>query len=102
MIYWMLLALAVENAADMLTGLDLFEPGRVWFENSVPRFSKLARCKYCQTFWLFGLCVLLLPPFWLVAWFAGHRIIQLISEFYDRYLNRAPITICDVSKMTRD
>ena len=83
--------IAIENIADILTGVDLLETWRQRFETLLPKLGRLARCKYCQMFWLslifFCLCT---PPACVLLALAAHRISTLLSEFCDRYLNRAP------------
>jgi len=92
MLYLIICVLAIENMADMLSSLDLLEPARVWFETKFPKLWRLARCKYCQAFWLTGIVLLLPIPIFMLTWFAIHRAAIGISEFFDRFLN-APITI---------
>lgn len=87
-----LLVLAVENAADILTGVDLLSGFRNWFTALFPRFGKIAICKYCQTFWLTPLFFFVLPK-WVWIWFAVHRLAILLAEFAERYLGRSPISI---------
>lgn len=86
-----LMALAIENMADILTTNDLLEPYREFFANW-PVIGKLSTCKYCQMFWLSVLCFgFWMPPSWVFFILAVHRTSFLISEFYDRYVNRAPL-----------
>ena len=94
MFEFILLALAIENLSDILVNVDIawMEKTRAWFEK-VPYIGKLARCRYCQMLWLAVLFCLVVPPVWMVMALALHRVGQLISEFYERYLNRAPLNI---------
>jgi protein tyrosine phosphatase (PTP) superfamily phosphohydrolase (DUF442 family) len=62
--------------------------------------AKLAECRYCQMFWmLLGLSVVINiygMPKWLgviVFLLAAHRIAQFFWEFFDRYMNRAPMEV---------
>jgi len=115
----MIIVLAIENIADILTNHDLFISIREWFERIFKKigekmdfilrrvpflkrllqragriFNKLTTCKYCQMFWLSLIFFCLwMPPSNLMLAFAAHRIATLVSEFYDRYLNRAPISV---------
>lgn len=97
MMHMILLVLAIENLADMLTNLEYLEWARKLMDK-IPFFGKIARCKYCQSFWLVGLtlCPAIAIPQWAVMWLGLHRIVTLAAEFFDRYLNRAPITIMNV------
>lgn len=88
-----LIALAVENLADILVNIDLLENTRARFEVTFPKFKKLARCKYCQMFWLSAIYFSLGVPILVVNCFAVHRIAQFFNEFFRRYLNDAPINI---------
>lgn len=102
MLSMILLVLAVDNVSDMLTNLDLLE----WARNildKVPFFGKIGRCKYCQSFWLLGIamCPWIAVPSWAIFWLAMHRIVQFVGEFYDRYLNRAPLTIMSITDVSK-
>lgn len=87
---FVLLTIAVENLADIFVTVGFLEPYREWFENAVPSLAKVARCHYCQTFWLSGLaCVLLMPicaPMVPVFWLAMHKCCQVVSAFSNWYL----------------
>lgn len=100
MMSFILLILAIENLADMLTGLEHLEWARKLLDK-VPFFGNIGRCKYCQSFWLIGLTLCVAVPQWLVMWFGIHRIVTLVSEFFDRYLNRAPLTIMNVGDISK-
>jgi hypothetical protein len=98
--FWLLVfhGLAINNLAAILAQVDLLERPRSWLKAKFPRFGKIGTCVYCLSFWFAGLDVLLGPPTWIIAWLALHRAVQLINEFCERYLNRAPFTIFDLSK----
>jgi len=101
LIFWLILIiLAVENFTDMLTTLDLFEHPRAWFEKKFGAFGKLARCFFCQSFWLNGILTGLLffnlmpiVVYWIILWFATHKVIQYVNEFSQRYFGRAPLSV---------
>lgn len=94
MFQFMLAVLAIENTADILSGVDLLQGARQWFSSEFPKIGKLATCKYCQMLWLslMFFCVWM-PPACLLTALAAHRLATLASEFYDRYLNRAPLSV---------
>jgi len=93
-----LVALAIENATDILTTVDLLEKQRKWFRNRFPRIGKLATCSYCQTFWLSGIAGFFLPMTllsclfdctmvgfllkWAVLWLAIARTANLFGIAY--------------------
>lgn len=101
------IALAIDNATDILTTVDLLEPLRTRFDAAYPRFSKIGRCKFCMSFWLSGLAGLAFPFLgmsfvlgWIITWFSLHRATQalddvyrLMFEFKNRYINYAPINV---------
>jgi hypothetical protein len=97
----LLFVLAIENLTDMMVNLEFLEKHRLWFESSFPTIGKLARCKYCQSFWLSAAAAWMLPTeCFLATWLAVHLLVQLARvvheaslEFSDRYLNRAPIRV---------
>lgn len=91
MLTFILTVLAIDNLADILTNVDLLEWLRLWIEKNFPKAGKIARCKYCQMFWLALACALFAPPAWLIYCLALHRVAQFSSELYDRYINRAPM-----------
>jgi hypothetical protein len=96
--YFFLLVLAVENLADMLTTLDIFDVPRKKFQACcvklrIPKAAKLAECKFCLSFWLCLAASFFAPPLWLVASLAAHRACQFLSEFAERYFNRWPTTV---------
>ncbi len=107
-----LVALAIENLTDILVTVDFLEGWRAKFEAMFPRIGRLARCKYCQSFWLSGVAALLLPPIevaggLVVLWFAIHLLAHFARvaheashEFLERYLNRAPtrVEVIDLHK----
>lgn len=92
MMLWIfvLLTVAVENLADIFVTASFLEPYRELFEKWFPSFAKLARCHYCQTFWLSGVacmffmpaCPMMLPIFWL----AMHKCCQFISALSNWFL----------------
>lgn len=90
MFEFFLLVLAIENMADICTYSDILEPVRIWIETTFPKIGKLVRCKYCKMFWFALLFSLVAAPSWLISCFALHRVAFLVSEFYERYINRAP------------
>ena len=51
----------VEQAADILSTVDLLDGFRAWFEKKFPGAAKLATCKYCQCFWLSAVAGFFLP-----------------------------------------
>lgn len=91
MFEFILIIIAIENIADILTSVDLLDGARTWYKKAFPKLERLATCKYCQMFWL---CLLFFcvwtPPTSLIMALAGHRLATLFSEFCERYLNRAP------------
>ena len=94
MIEYLLLILAIENLSDILVKVDLLQGCRDWFKKNFPKIGKLAECKYCQMFWmsLFCFCVAM-PPSCLILALSAHRLATLVSEFYDRYMNQAPLNV---------
>lgn len=98
MFEFLMLALAAENIAEILTNTDPLELGylpqaRAWCETNLGKFGKLATCKYCQMFWLCLLFTTAVMPAWFIACFALHRVCQFFSEFYERWMNRAPTSV---------
>jgi len=93
---WFLLSvLAIDNLTNILTTVDLLEWPRIKFQLMFPRLGKLATCHYCQAFWLSGPAAYFLlygPAEFkiIVLWLALHRLVQLSTEFHERYLGRAP------------
>lgn len=91
MIEFVLVIIAVENIADILTTVELLERPRAWYKKTFPKVERLATCKKCQMLWLSLLFFCFwMPPLSLVTALAAHRLGTLFSEFCDRYLNRAP------------
>jgi hypothetical protein len=98
---WLFLTvLAVENLSHILTTVDLLEPIRCWLQARLGKLGKLATCGYCQSFWLSIAAAYFLIndplPFavkWIVVALAAHRAANFISEFMERYMNRAPLNI---------
>ena len=98
---WLVLTiLAVENLSHILTTVDLLEPVRCWLQARLGKLGKLAVCGYCQSFWLSILAAYFLIngplPFameWIVVALAAHRAANFVSEFGERYMNRAPLSI---------
>jgi len=86
-----LLVIAIENLADIFTNVEWLESARVWFETNAGPFWKLARCKYCQMFWLSLICATVAVPAWIIMTLAIHRLAFIFSEFSDRYINGAPL-----------
>ena len=96
---------AINNITNILTTVDLLESSRIKFQTKFPKIGKLAVCCYCQSFWLSmivsGLMTVLAWPCpsipfyigWVLTWFCMHRIIELVDQFYQRYLNQAPVTV---------
>ena len=104
-LFYLLGILAVEDAARILTTVDLLERPRNWFQSKFPKIGKLATCRLCQSFWMslaFGLAypvgpfllvfpeALALPAKVLLIWLSSHGLATLWAEGVDRYLNRAP------------
>ena len=106
---WFLLSvLAVDNLSHILTSVDLFERFRKWVQDNF-KFGKLAVCAYCQSFWLsipvaFWLISGDLPLIakWVIVALAMHRLANFVSEFGERYLNRAPINVFAIIKKDED
>ena len=93
MLNLILLVLAIENLANILSTVDLLEPARTCFETKFPKMGKLARCAYCQAFWIALLACTLGLPNWFVMTLAIHRLCVFLTEFSERYLGRAPLSI---------
>jgi hypothetical protein len=112
MLTLILTVLAVENLAEIfVTKIDLQKcidwlllpswPNlanfcnemRSGFWDAFPLLNKLAGCKFCEMFWLTGLFLLLPMPLLVTTWLAIHRLAQFLSEFLERYLNRAPLSV---------
>jgi hypothetical protein len=99
------LAIVIEHVTDMFSNLDPFEDFRTRLEHYLLPFglSKIVRCKFCQSFWLSGLFVLLLPGIGvlygdfflclidtLFTWLILHKTVILWAEVNDRFLGRIP------------
>lgn len=112
----LLTALAIENLTDMLVTVDLLESWRLRFEAAFPTIGKIAKCKYCQSFWLSGLAAFALPALdmtggFFIVWFSLHLMVHVARvvheashEFLERYLNRAPlrVEVLDLHKNLED
>lgn len=99
--FWLIVlhALAISDIVAILVQINLLDSPRNWLKANYPRsLGKLSECQFCQSFWLAGLDVFFGCPTWIVVWFALHRVILLTNEFCDRYLNRAPLTIFNLSQ----
>lgn len=87
-------AVAVESFSDFLVTVPQLEPARKWFETDFNIIGNLARCKYCQTFWLSILVALVFPQVpdlnpivsFLVVVFSVHRVAQSIDGLFERHL----------------
>lgn len=118
MLTLILTVLAVENLAEiLLTKVSLkeclawfgksypktaafFEELRAGFWDAFPTLKKMSECKYCLSWWiaLFVSYWIVCPPMplmiqWPITALAIHRLITLLAEFFDRYLNRAPLSV---------
>lgn len=101
LILWMgLSSLAIDDLTNILTTVDLLEKPRLWFQLFFPRLRKIAVCAYCQSWWLCIPTSVVLVTFpGLVAVqiaivaFAMHRMTQASSEFFERYMGRAPLNV---------
>jgi hypothetical protein len=100
---FILLAVGIEHLTDILTNVDLLEVKRQEFEILFPSLSKLARCRFCQSFWLCGAIVSILPSGILgltgdfsnyadvaLTWLVLHKTVVVLIETTDRFLSRAP------------
>jgi len=93
-------SLAIDNVTSILTSVDLLERPRLWFASKLPRLANLASCAFCQSWWLCfptGISVVYFPDARVVQAFIVamviHRVSQFLYEFFDRYLNRAPMNL---------
>lgn len=103
LIWFLLTILAINQLSRILTSVDLLEDARFWFGATFPKFQKLSICVFCQTFWFSGIASYFLVDLikvsspWLfnyaVVWLAVHWICEIVNEFKERYLNRAPLTV---------
>jgi hypothetical protein len=100
---FLILVVAIEHLTDILVNVDLLEVLRSEFESGFPTFAKLARCRFCQAFWLSGLACLVSPGLLglsgdvflrgvdvLLSWLVMHKAVVLLTEVNDRFLGRAP------------
>lgn len=94
---------AVEHLTDLLVNVDLLERKRTEFEIMFPSLSKLARCRFCQAFWICGIICILSPGLFglgdealsriadiFLSWLVMHKAVVLLTEATDRFLGRAP------------
>jgi hypothetical protein len=95
-----LLPFAIENAADILATVDLLDGFREWFKFKFRKIGKVVECKYCLGFWLSGVAGVTLVAFGFCAaiqvailWLGLHRVVTLLDEFTERYMNRAPLSV---------
>lgn len=88
--------MAISNFTYILSTVDLLETYRKSFCNLFPNVCKLATCKFCQSFWLSGLCSLVLSLFYwpqeivllfpirvLLIWFSMHLFSRTIHKIDD-------------------
>lgn len=98
-----LVAFCIEHLTDILVNVDVLEGKRQEFELMYPSLAKLARCRFCQSFWLSGAVCMFAPallkiggdPFSVllelgISWLVLHKTVVLMIEATDRFLGRAP------------
>lgn len=99
LLLFFLMCVGINHLTDVLVNVDLLEPLRKLFVRLFPKLGKLALCKYCQSFWLTSIGSFLFASLdgfqgwqtigiWLILWFSGHRLIQIIDEWFDRFIGR--------------
>ena len=101
LILWIgLSALAIDDLTDILTSVDLLERPRLWFQLAFPRLGKIAVCAYCQSGWLSIPTAVFLVMFpclvaaqVVIVALATHRVVQFLTEFFERYKGRAPLNV---------
>lgn len=93
-------AIAIENLSDILVTVPWLEPLRKIFENDFSEIGTLARCKYCQMFWMSGLLAMFFPvvPFGgfptivscFLVWLCSHKIAQWSDSLNKEHLVEIP------------